>query len=363
MNTFGRLFRVTTFGESHGKAVGAVIDGCPPGIPLAEEDVARELRRRRPGQSDVVTPRHEADEPEILSGVFEGVTTGTPIAVIVWNKEQRSEDYDQLKDVYRPGHADFTYEKKYGVRDWRGSGRASGRETLGRTAGGAVAKKVLATFGITVQAATVRVGDVVGRAWDAAQIERNPVRAADPRAVAAMVAAIEKARAEKDSLGGIVEVRVLGAPAGLGDPAFAKLGASLGGALMSIGAVKGVEIGEGFALAGMRGSESNDPLAPEGFTRNRAGGILGGISTGSPIVARMAVKPTSSIGITQRTIDRAGVPREISIGGRHDPCICPRIVPVAEAMAALVVVDAVLSQRALRPEALAHTDSPSGGSL
>ncbi len=350
MNTFGRLFRVTTFGESHGPAVGAVIDGCPPGIPLDAEDVARELRRRRPGQSGLVTPRDEADAPQILSGVFEGATTGTPIAVIVWNKEQRPQDYDAIKDVYRPGHADYTYERKYGARDWRGSGRASGRETVGRVAGGAIAKKVLAAFGVRIEAATVQVGEVAAREWDAGEIEKNPVRTADPAAAAAMAAAIEKARAEKDSLGGIVEVRILGAPAGLGDPVFGKLSARLGAALLSIGAVKGVEIGKGFALAAMRGSESNDPLGPEGFTRNFAGGVLGGISTGCPIVARIAVKPASSIGRPQRTIDRAGAPREISIQGRHDPCICPRVVPVAEAMAALVMVDAVLGQRALRPE-------------
>ena len=350
MNTFGRFFRVTTFGESHGPAVGAVIDGCLPGIPLEEEDVARELRRRRPGQSALVTPRDEADEPRILSGVFAGATTGTPIAVIVWNREQRPEDYEALKDVYRPGHADYGYERKYGVRDWRGSGRASGRETLGRVAGGAIAKKMLAAFGLRVEAATIRVGAVTGREWNAEQIEANPVRAADPVAAVAMAAAIEKARAEKDSLGGIVEVRIIGAPAGLGDPVFDKLGARLGAALLSIGAVKGVEICAGFALAGMRGSESNDPLGPEGFERNAAGGVLGGISTGGLIAARMAVKPASSIGQPQRTVDRSGAPREISIGGRHDPCICPRIVPVAEAMAALVMADAVLRQRALRPE-------------
>ncbi len=350
MNTFGHLFRVTTFGESHGRAVGAVVDGVPPGIPLCEEDLAKDLRRRRPGTSEVVSPRKERDRPSILSGVFEGVTTGTPIAVVIWNEEHRSRDYAALRNIYRPGHADYTYEKKYGVRDWRGSGRASGRETVGRVAAGAVAKRVLAAEGVTIEGATVQVGSITAEQWVSGEAEKNPVRSPDPAAVKGMIAAIERAREEQDSVGGIVEVRALGVPAGLGDPVFGKLDGELARAVMSIGAVKAVAVGDGFMLVTMKGSESNDPLRPEGFVRNRAGGILGGISTGEPILLRAAVKPTSSIEKPQETVDRQGRVQEIRIRGRHDPCICPRIVPVTEAMVALVLADALLRQRAIRPQ-------------
>ena len=348
MNTFGHLFRVTTFGESHGPAVGAVVDGVPPGIRLSTEDIARDLRRRRPGQSGIVTPRKESDEPEILSGVFEGVTTGTPIAIVVWNRGQRSSDYFPLRDVFRPGHADFTYEKKYGIRDWRGSGRASGRETVGRVAAGAVARRFLESYGIDVEAAVVRVGSVRAEKWVEGAADGNPVRTCDPSAAEAMIALIEKAREEKDSVGGIVEARARNVPAGLGDPVFGKLDGELARAVMSIGAVKGVEIGEGFGVVELKGSENNDPLSPDGFESNRAGGILGGISNGETVVLRAAVKPTSSIGRSQKTITRDGRPTEISIEGRHDPCICPRIVPVLEAMVSLVLADGLLRQRALR---------------
>ncbi len=326
MNTFGRLFRVTTFGESHGPALGAVVDGCPARIPLAEADIQPLLDRRRPGTGPLVSPRAEADRVAILSGVFEGVTTGTPIALVVLNEQARSSDYDALRDVYRPGHADVTYAAKYGVRDHRGGGRSSGRETLGRVAAGAVALKVLSLRGIAVAGRVVSVHGAEGEE--------------------AMAAEIGAAAARGDSVGGIVEVVATGVPAGLGNPVFGKLDAAIAGALMGIGAVKGVEIGDGFAVAARFGSENNDPILPDGFATNRAGGILGGISTGAPVVARCAVKPTPSIALPQRTVDTEGRPVEVRIGGRHDPCIAPRLVPVAEAMLGLVLADALLVHEA-----------------
>lgn len=326
MNTFGRLFRVTTFGESHGPALGAIVDGCPAGIPLAEADLQPLLDRRRPGTGPLVSPRPEADRVAILSGVFEGATTGTPIALMVKNEQARSSDYDALRDVYRPGHADITYAEKYGVRDHRGGGRSSGRETIGRVAAGAVALKVLSIRGISVAG---RVTEVHGA-----------------RGEEAMAAEIGAAAARGDSVGGIVEVVATGVPAGLGDPVFGKLDAAIAGALMGIGAVKGVEIGDGFSAAALFGSESNDPITPAGFGSNHAGGILGGISTGAPIVVRCAVKPTPSIALPQQSIDATGRPVEIRVEGRHDPCIAPRLVPVAEAMLGLVLTDALLMQEA-----------------
>lgn len=330
--------------------MGCVVDGCPSGLPLTEDDIAVELRRRRPGQSDVVTPRKESDAPEILSGVFEGKTTGTPIAILVWNKSHRSQDYDTIKNLYRPGHADFTYDKKYGFRDWRGSGRSSGRETVGRVAGGAVAKLLLARCGMRIHGGVMAIGGVQAKDWFDDNIENNPLRCPDPSAVQAMRAVLEKAREAGDSVGGVVEIRAQGVPAGLGDPVFGKLDQRLAGALMSIGAVKGVEIGSGFSVASMQGSESNDPIGPTGFLTNHAGGIHGGISNGAMVMARMAVKPTSSIEKKQRTINKNGEPCDITVKGRHDPCICPRIVPVAEAMTALVLADLYLAQAAQRPE-------------
>ncbi|MEN6342153.1 MAG: chorismate synthase [Methanospirillum sp.] len=321
MNTFGRLFRVTTFGESHGPALGAIVDGCPARIPLAEADIQPLLDRRRPGTGPLVSPRAEADRVAILSGVFEGVTTGTPIALVVANEQARSSDYDALREVYRPGHADIAYVAKYGVRDHRGGGRSSGRETIGRVAAGAVALKFLSLRGIAVAGRVVSVHGVEGDA---------------------MAAEIEAAAARGDSVGGIVEVVATGVPAGLGDPVFGKLDAAIAGALMGIGAVKGVEIGDGFTVAARFGSENNDPILPRGFASNSAGGILGGISTGAPVVARCAVKPTPSIALPQRTVDTAGRPVEVRVGGRHDPCIAPRLVPVAEAMLGLVLADALL---------------------
>lgn len=326
MNTFGRLFRVTTFGESHGPALGAVIDGCPACIPLAEADIQPLLDRRRPGTGPLVSPRAEADRVAILSGVFEGVTTGTPISLLVENEQARSSDYDALRDVYRPGHADITYAAKYGVRDHRGGGRSSGRETLGRVAAGAVALKILSLRGITVAGRVVSVHGVEGED--------------------AMAAEIAAAAARGDSVGGIVEVVATGVPAGLGDPVFGKLDATIAGALMGIGAVKGVEIGDGFGVTALFGSESNDQILPGGFSSNHAGGILGGISTGAPILARCAVKPTPSIALPQQTIDATGRRVEVRVGGRHDPCIAYRLAPVAEAMLGLVLVDALLVQEA-----------------
>ncbi len=347
-SSFGRAFRIVTFGESHGAAVGVVLDGVKPGLPFDLEGIQKEMDRRRPGQSDLVTPRSEGDKVQVLSGVFEGLTTGHPIALVVFNENQRSGDYKAISDLFRPGHADLTYDRKYGVRDPRGGGRSSGRETLARVAAGAWAKQQLAALGVTVRGFNREIAGLAGTAVDWAFVETNPLRVADPAAFAAQRAAVEAARAEGDSVGGVCEVWIEGLPVGLGDPAFGKLDGLLALACMSIGAVKGVELGAGFASARLRGSENNDPLGPAGPLKNDAGGTLGGISTGAPLVVRMAVKPTSSISKAQQTIDREGRAAEISTHGRHDPCIAPRIVPVAEAMCALVIYDAWLTQQALR---------------
>lgn len=340
-SSFGRLFRVTTWGESHGPALGAVIDGCPPNISLAAEDIQKDLERRRPG-GPLTSPRHEPDRVEILSGVFNGLTTGTPISLIIANRDVRSRDYDELAEIYRPGHADRTYEQKYGLRDWRGGGRSSARETAGRVAAGAVARKFLGRHGITVRAYTVVLGGVASHAMDWDEIDRNPLFCPDREAAAAMQQRLEEVRHAGDSAGGIVEICARGCPPGLGEPVFDKLDARLAGALMSIGAVKGVEIGSGFAAAAMLGSEHNDPLTPEGYTGNHAGGILGGISNGMEIVARVAVKPIPSIAKPQHTVTRDGTPTIIRIGGRHDVSAIPRIVPVCEAMLLLVLADFML---------------------
>lgn len=324
MNTFGRNFRVTTFGESHGRALGAVIDGCPPGIPLDETDIQPLLDRRRPGRSSLTSPRQETDTVEILSGVFEGKTTGTPIAMVVRNRDVQSKDYEELRTVFRPGHADFTYQEKFGLRDHRGGGRSSGRETVGRVAAGALAMKYLAMKGITVSG---RIISVHGRT--------------DPAGIEEEILAAKRAG---DSVGGIAGIVAKGCPTGLGDPVFGKLDALIAGAMMGIGAVKGVEIGDGFAVAGRFGSENNDQMTKDGFATNHAGGILGGISSGQEIVVRIAVKPTPSIAKTQKTRDIHGNVVDISVSGRHDPCIVPRIIPVAEAMLALVLADALLEQ-------------------
>jgi chorismate synthase len=347
-STFGQLFRVTTFGESHGLAVGVVVDGMPPGIEIAVEAIQHELDRRRPGQSALTTQRREADRVEVLSGLFEGRTLGTPVAMLVRNTDQRSKDYDALKDVFRPGHADYSYFEKYGIRDHRGGGRSSGRETVGRVAAGALARAALATVGVRVVGGTVQVGPVRAalRDWD--QVERNPVRCPDAAAAGEMAAAIEAARDAKDSIGGVVEVVAQGVPPGWGDPTMAKLDALIGLAMLSIPATKGVEIGGGFGMCELHGSQTNDVFDGARFATNFSGGIAGGISNGADVVARVAVRPATSIGKPQTAAMQGGGTTTIAIEGRHDPCICPRVVPVAESMMAITLVDVWLRQRALR---------------
>lgn len=345
-NSFGTLFKITTFGESHGPALGVVIDGCPAGLKLDLENIRRELARRRPGQSKLVTQRQETEEFEILSGVFEEFTTGTPLTVVVRNVDAKSKDYDEIKDLFRPGHADFTYFAKYGVRDHRGGGRSSARETVGRVIAGAIAKQLLATAGIEIRGGVLQIGKVRGVHYDWAQVEQNELRALDPKVLPAMLAELDAARKERDSVGAIVEVQALNVSAGLGEPVFDKLDAVLASALMSIPAVKGVEIGSGFASAAARGSENNDPMLPEGFLKNDHGGILGGISSGAPIVARIALKPTSSLPQEQLTINTGFAAEKIVTKGRHDPCVGIRAVPIAEAMLALVLADFWLQQLA-----------------
>ena len=351
-STFGRAFRIVTFGESHGAAVGVIIDGVKPGLPFDLDEIQKEMDRRRPGQSDLVTPRNEGDRVQVLSGIFEGKTTGHPIALIVFNENQKSGDYKTIAELFRPGHADITYDRKYGIRDPRGGGRSSGRETLARVAAGAWAKQQLASLGITIRGFNREIAGIEGQRIDWDFVEKNPLRVADPDTFPAQKAAVEQARSEGDSVGGVAEIWIEGLPIGLGDPTFAKLDGLLAYAMMSIGAVKGVEIGSGFASARKRGSENNDPLTPAGSPKNDAGGTLGGISTGAPIVVRLAVKPTSSISHAQKTITKAGEAAEISTKGRHDPCIAPRIVPVAESMAAIVIYDTYLTQQDLREESL-----------
>jgi chorismate synthase len=355
-STFGRTFRITTFGESHGPAVGVVLDGVKPGLPFDLEAIQLELDRRRPGQSELVTPRKEADRLQVLSGVYEGHTTGHPIALLVTNENQRSADYQAIQDLFRPGHADLTYDRKYGLRDPRGGGRSSGRETLARVAAGAWAKQQLGQLGVSIRGFNREIAGIACEQVDWAFVEQNPLRSSDPGKFAAQRAAVQAAQAEGDSVGGVAEVWIEGLPIGLGDPAFAKLDALLAYGVMSIGAVKGVEIGSGFAGARVRGSDNNDPLTPTGHGKNDAGGTLGGISTGATVVVRAAVKPTSSIAKTQQTITKAGDAAEISTKGRHDPCIAPRIVPVAEAMCALVVYDTWLTQQDLREGSLQRID-------
>lgn len=353
-NTIGVLFRMTTWGESHGPATGAVVDGCPPGIELAERDIQGALDRRRPGQADT-SSRREADAVEILSGVFEGQTTGTPISLMIRNQDAREGDYHALKEVFRPGHGDFTYFHKYGIRDHRGGGRASGRETAARVAAGAIAAKILARAGMSVMAYTKALGGVVAteslcvaHRIDREEVGSNELFCPDPQAASAMMERLREAARSGDSLGGIVEIVVRGCPPGLGEPVFDKLDADLAKALMSIGTVKGVEIGVGFEVAQMRGSEANDPMTPEGFASNHAGGILAGISTGQDIVLRVACKPIASIAMTQQTVDIHGRPVVLSVKGRHDVSVIPRIVPVCEAMVSIVLADHWLRQKAVR---------------
>ena len=352
-NSFGQLFRLTTWGESHGPAVGCVVDGCPAGLALGEADVQRELDRRRVGQSRMTSARQEPDTVQILSGVFEGRTTGAPISMAVFNTDAKSAHYDSIKDMYRPGHADYTWDAKYGFRDWRGGGRSSARETIGRVAGGAVAKLLLAQHGIRVIAWTAQLGDLVAQEIDEDEIEHNMMRCPDAAVAAQMIARVDQARRNLDSLGGVVEIRARGVPPGLGEPVFDKLQAEIGKAMFSIPAIKGVEFGEGFGVAQMRGSQNNDPFTRRadgtiGTTTNHHGGILGGISSGEEITLRIAAKPPASIAQAQQTIDRDGAAQTMEIHGRHDPTVLPRLVPIAEAMLALVLADHLLRQRAAR---------------
>ncbi len=347
-NSFGTIFRITTWGESHGKAVGVVIDGCPPNLIISEEDIQKELDRRKPGQSKLTTPRKEQDKAMIMSGIFEGKTTGTPIAIMVVNEDIDSSKYEKIKELYRPGHADYTYNKKYGIRDWRGGGRSSAREHIGRVAAAAIAKKLLQKKGITITGYTKQAGNITieDKEVEFAEIEKNPVRAAHRKKAEEMEKLILKTKQQGDSIGGIVEVIAKGVPAGLGEPVFDKLSADIAKAVMSIGAVKGIEIGDGFKVAEMKGSEANDEIDEKGFRTNHAGGILGGISSGQDIIVRAAIKPTPSIQKEQTTINTKGKEQKIIVEGRFDSCLCPRAVPVIEAMIALVLADHLLRQKA-----------------
>jgi chorismate synthase len=346
-NSFGTLFKITTWGESHGEALGAVIDGCPPRVELSNEDIQKELDQRKPGRGKGSSPRKERDRVEILSGVFEGKTTGTPISLLIRNEDVDSGPYEEWKDVFRPGQADFTYQAKYGIRDYRGGGRASARETAGRVAAGAVAKKVLEKEKIEIIGYTLELGGIRAEKVDYEEIEKNALRCPDKDALITMEKKIEEVKNQGDSLGGIVEILVRGCPRGLGEPVFDKLEADLAKALMSIGAVRGVEIGAGFRVVRMFGSQCNDPIGPRGFEKNDAGGILGGISNGEDIMLRVAVKPIPSISLEQRTVDQAMQPVSLKIKGRHDISAIPRINPVCEAMVAIVLVDHLLRQKAL----------------
>jgi chorismate synthase len=353
-NTIGSVFRVTTWGESHGAALGAVVDGCPSGIELTEADIQQALNRRKPSSAVSSTTRWEKDKVEILSGVFEGKTTGTPISLLIRNSDAASSAYDELKDVFRPGQGDYTYFKKYGIRDWRGGGRASGRETAVRVAAGAIAEKIIVAAGMDVIAYTQAIGAIeidrtkMPKAVDLRScVRENILFCPDYQAAAAMEMKLEEMRKEGDSLGGVVEIVVRSCPAGLGEPVFDKMDADLAKALMSIGSVKAVEIGEGFAAATMKGSEANDQISTDGFMTNHAGGILAGITTGQDIVMRAYCKPIPSIAKEQQTVDLKGVQRTIIIQGRHDNCVLPRVVPVCEAMVNIVLADHLLRQKAI----------------
>lgn len=357
-STFGNIFKITTWGESHGKGIGVVVDGCPAGIPLCEEDIQKFLDRRKPGQSQYTTQRKEDDAVEILSGVFEGKTTGTPISMVVFNKTQRSADYSEIASYYRPGHADYTFDMKYGFRDYRGGGRSSGRETIGRVAAGAIAIKMLSMMGVSVNAYSKAIGGIeadMSRA-DMEECKRNAFYMPDKEAAEKVSEYAKEKMAEMDSMGGIIECVVKGMPAGAGDPCFEKLDANLAKAVMSIGAVKGFEIGSGFAAATATGLTNNDPFRMEDGKivkeSNNAGGILGGISDGSDIVLRAAIKPTPSIAANQHTVNKSDEEIDISIKGRHDPMIVPRAVVVVEAMTALVLVDALMANMTARVDAI-----------
>ncbi len=347
-NSFGQVFKVTTLGESHGKGIGAVIDGCPPQISLASEDFERDMARRKPGKRSYESPRKEEDEVEILSGVFEGRTTGTPITLFIRNRDANSKHYEILRKLYRPGHADYSYHKKYGHVDFKGGGRASARETAARVAAGVVAAKILEPLGTIVTAYTIELGGIRADKINLGLIDESPIYCPDPVASEQMEEVASNARQDGDSIGGIVEIRVTDCPAGLGEPVFDKLEAELAKAVMSIGAVKGFEIGAGFEAARLKGSENNDPITPDGFASNKAGGILGGVSNGDDIILRAAVKPIPSISLEQDTIDRDGKPAKLKILGRHDSTAIPRIVPVLEAMVRITLADHYLRQKTIR---------------
>lgn len=356
-NSIGALFRVTTFGESHGIALGCIIDGVPPGIALNEADLQHDLDRRRPGTSRYTTPRREPDQVKILSGVFEGVTTGTSIGLLIENSDQRSQDYAEIKDLFRPGHADYTYEQKYGLRDYRGGGRSSARETAMRVAAGAIAKKYLQQkFAIQIRGCLTQMGDITCELKDWQQVEQNPFFCPDASQLTALDELLRELKKAGDSIGAKVTVMAERVPVGLGEPVFDRLDADLAHALMSINAVKGVEIGDGFAVVNQRGSQHRDQISPQGFLTNHAGGILGGISSGQTIIANLALKPTSSIMVPGKTINRQGGSVEMVTRGRHDPCVGIRAVPIAEAMMAIVLMDHLLRHRAQCADV--HCDVP-----
>ena len=355
-NTLGTLFRVTSFGESHGPAIGCVVDGCPPGMALGAADIQRELDRRKPGTSRHVTQRHESDTVEILSGVFLDQTTGTPIALLIRNEDQRSKDYAAIAETFRPGHADYAYWQKYGIRDYRGGGRASARETAVRVAAGAIAKKWLAErHGVTIRGHLVQLGAHAIAFEDWAHVDANPFFVANASAVAELEAYMDALRKSGDSCGAKITVVASGVPVGWGEPVYGRLDADLASAMMGINAVKGVEIGAGFASVTQRGTEHSDEMTPDGFLSNHAGGVLGGISTGQDVVVTIAVKPTSSIRLDRRSIDKTGSPVIVNTHGRHDPCVGIRATPIAEAMVALVLIDHALRHRAQNADVVTTT--------
>ncbi|KRT54782.1 chorismate synthase [endosymbiont of Ridgeia piscesae] len=345
-NSFGKLFTVTSFGESHGPAIGCIVDGCPPGLELNESDMQQDLDRRKPGTSRHTTQRREADQVQILSGVFEGRTTGTPIGLIIHNTDQRSKDYSEIAALFRPGHADYTYTQKYGIRDYRGGGRSSARETAMRVAAGAIAKKWLKVrYGIEIRGYMAQLGPIRAERLEWDQVHQNPFFCPDPDKIAELELYMDELRKEGNSVGARITVVASGVPAGLGEPIFDRLDAEIAHALMSINAVKGVEVGDGFAVVEQKGTEHRDEMTPQGFASNHAGGVLGGISSGQDIVASIALKPTSSLRIPGQTVNRAGETAEVVTEGRHDPCVGIRATPIAEAMLALVLMDHMLRHR------------------
>lgn len=355
-NTFGKCFTVTSFGESHGPAIGCIVDGCPPAMALTEGDLQRDLERRRPGKTRHTTQRRERDEVRILSGVFEGKTTGAPIGLIIENIDQRSKDYAKIMDRFRPGHADYTYQQKYGIRDYRGGGRSSARETAMRVAAGAIAKKYLSRrYGIAIRGYLAQLGPLRPQGFDWEAVEQNPFFCPDAALVPRLESYMDALRKEGNSIGARITVVATGIPPGLGEPIFDRLDADLAHALMSINAVKGVEIGAGFLAVEQKGTEHRDEMTPEGFLGNNAGGIVGGISSGQDIVASIALKPTSSIRLSGRTVDLKGDPVEVVTHGRHDPCVGIRATPIAEAMTAIVLMDHVLRHRAQNMDVISET--------